>query len=407
MTKLKLLLMLGIIISMLACNEELIEERLQPDKIESRQYTDQGFRFMDPCDVHDITYFVNDNCDGTVYEDAIVAAINKYNTAPIPTRFREVFTLGQADIVFSCIEGPECGSGYTNFDDDEPSTANASIDLHIDWETCPCTDETDCNFVDETIIPDCVFIKTVMHEMGHALGFKHNGSGIGGDHVPGTPFNSYDENSIFNSGYQENEHCVWCVDNCDFNENDLLAIQTVYCGCKYGLFVDGNVCIIGDEVTYCVPEQLEVENWQIPDNMSVISETANCITLELDAYGGIEIVRIDIVDNGCLSDFNPEIIVNTLGFPMFSIEYTNESTTGTGGSININDVLLFTIVPSSSHQNLTAINWSTTSDAVYISSSNSSSATVDVISSGTTGVCATVVNECGAEKTICYKIAVS
>ena len=303
---LKVLLAFSVISLVYSCvdDDQLIQETNL--KTEERHDRIPGFNYPTPCEALYITYFVNGNCDGTVYEDAIVDGIQEFNNAPVGLFFIEVDNAADADIVMDCVDGDTCGEGVTSFPANNLSIPSSSIDFEIMWEFCQCTDDsTDCNFTGDQ--PACMFTRTVMHEIGHAIGIHHNGEGTW---IPGTPNTGNDPNSIFNSGpVTSNVNCDWCDSPCVFSDNDLTALQIIYpeCGC----FVEENL----SDVTVDGPSEFCFNTSDekavfcasgLPTGATIsasgdgISSTTdgNCVLISFDDPGYITI-NIDICLDGC------------------------------------------------------------------------------------------------------------
>jgi len=206
------------------------------DSLTFRQEFWDRFQRITPCEARAITFFIDNNCIGTPYQNAIFDAVVAYNNVNGSSlQFNQTNSQGDADLVFDCVTGDGCGEaiasppfpanipGFPNTVTTFPSggTIGGLIHLEIGWTSCPCT-EPGCNFVG--FEPPCMFQRTVMHEIAHTLGLAHNDD-VTGTNVPGTPNVNDDPNSVFNSGPTTFGNCDWCDAPCVFNANDITAIQ--------------------------------------------------------------------------------------------------------------------------------------------------------------------------------------
>ncbi len=195
---------------------------------------DDDFTFITPCEAADGIRVFFESCDGTPYEDAIPAALNEYNNAPIAINFIIAEDVNDADLVIECTNGGGCGFANAAFPDPNnpgdsapndqtffPSggSIGSGIQLDVNWTNCLCTNEE---------LTQCFFMHTVMHEIAHTLGFYHNDQiGVDPVHVQGTP-TGFDAGSIINSGGGEIAAGNFCTSTCQLNQNDILALQTLY-----------------------------------------------------------------------------------------------------------------------------------------------------------------------------------
>jgi len=305
MSKLKLLLFFGTLFLIVGCSDEAQDTFQEEEDSETlkRQAEIPNFNYLDACNAADIKIFVKDDCDETVFASAVSDAIQLYNEAPVGIGIQVINDESEADIVISCIDGVVCGQGTTIAGENGPGTEGTQIFLESTWENCPCDDEDfgGCNFVGS--VPDCMFTRVAMHELGHALGIDHNDEG---SHIVGTPDVDYDPNSVFNSGPIKRENCVWCDSPCEFNQNDLDALSILYpCACEPNLTGDLDICV-GETITYCIDQLHDVDvQWTLP-----FSSTSNCITYTAPSVATSVLLSAVVEDNGCEYSFNEVINVH-------------------------------------------------------------------------------------------------
>lgn len=209
----------------------------RPKERPDRQFyiLDDDFTYISPCEAKAGIKVFFESCNGSPYENAIPAALEEYNNAHIATNFVIVSNENDADLVIRCFQGGCCGCGSAAFPDPNvmlienppnqqtffPSggSIGSQIFLDVNWTECICTSAQ---------LNQCFFKHTVMHEIAHTLGFYHNDE-LGPDpaYVIGTPI-GFDPGSIINSGSGENNIGNFCTASCQFNTNDIKALQTLY-----------------------------------------------------------------------------------------------------------------------------------------------------------------------------------
>ena len=262
---LKILLALTVIIFVYSCvdHDELLSDIDSNDNIETRQFSMTDFTNpISPCEASNLTYFVDPCFDGSGYDGGIQAGMQAINDAPLSLFWTEVDNAADADLVFDCqgigscgtgvasppidleaihptIFGPGAPCGAFNPNDQTNFPSGGSIGGTIELfagvgANCPCT---------AAELDVCFFMGTAMHEVVHTLGFFHNDLAddlptagpcadalVGielGTHIPGTPM-GVDPGSIINSGPFLDGAGLWCDRPCEFNANDLTALQTFY-----------------------------------------------------------------------------------------------------------------------------------------------------------------------------------
>jgi len=203
------------------------------DGILSRQSHIGGLGVFDPVTAQEaanLTVFVDPCFIGTDYEDAIPAALETYNASPTSLHYTIVTNISDADMVFKCFDGTNCGQGYASppVEDNAqgypvttfPSGGVIGKEVHLatSWSSCPCTPAE---------LDQCFFEHKVLHEMTHTLGFVHNDEQFF-TFVEGTSPENYDSGSVMNSGSSDQSNGVLCSPPCDFNANDILALQDLY-----------------------------------------------------------------------------------------------------------------------------------------------------------------------------------
>lgn len=227
-------------VTIMACDKnEVITSDLKTDnQVTLRQDASPSFPKITACEASQLTYYIYPSCLGTEWVNAITSSMNTYNIAGSSIHFSQVISAIDADIVFHCIDSGFCSGGKAvNHPSFFPSGGQVldSVVLDINWTTCPCEGDTafmgniplglHCDYENNIMDLECMYQRTVLHEVGHALGIAHNGEA---NWIPGTPDTYYDPMSIFNSASVSIDNCELCNPNCYFNANDLIAIRTLY-----------------------------------------------------------------------------------------------------------------------------------------------------------------------------------
>lgn len=292
----------------ISCNKEPLPNTTEKEvEIDLRQYYmgDNDFTYVTGCDiVNGITVFIDPCFAGTPYAAAIPAALQRYNDAPTILSYVIVNNAAAADLVFDCVEGGCCGCANAAFPDPNnpgdgvpnqqttfPSggTLGSGIALNVNWTNCPCTNAE---------LDQCFFMHTVMHEIAHTLGYYHNDqTGVSPVHVDGTP-TGFDPGSIINSGPGEVEHGTFCEGSCDFNHNDIKALQALYPCDRPEIFGPDDLCV-NEEGQYCLPEDLECADISWFGHPDINGSTDRCVTLSYD-QSGTDFIYADVEIGGCI-----------------------------------------------------------------------------------------------------------
>lgn len=229
-----LIAMSAITILITSCEQESI---ILPDEVQdnadsgilSRHGHIGGLGVFDPITAQEaasLRVYIDPCFVGTVYEDAIPAALQEFQASATIFRFTIIPFPNYAHLTFSCDDGNVCGQGLGS--PPLPPTATFfpsggaignEITLMTTWNSCPCTPEE---------LDQCYFERTVLHEIFHSLGFVHNDEQEFFTHAEGTPTDDYIPGSVINSGQSEYNSGNLCNPTCVLSEWDLIALRDLY-----------------------------------------------------------------------------------------------------------------------------------------------------------------------------------
>ncbi len=351
---------------------------------------------FNPCDANNLFVLVDftDCIEGSLWECAVQEAIAAYDALgenigigmTLITDISELPDGEQVNITIDCDPtGANTGGGGGTFLRNTPADVNA-IFIETNFENnWPCNDQA----------PNCCQMqKIVMHELGHALSFAHTeGTSLGATWIPGTPMG--EDNSIFNVSATDG----WCNTICDFTPGDLTAMEILYPCERPNIEIEGPtfLCHEGENVTYCISNEVTVVDWDIPNNMSLVGTDENCVTVSLESFGGFDPIRVTVANADCC-EFEYEMDINTFEDPNFDLKWN--------GPVCLGDVVRFSLLEIPEGQNLQVTDWEVISGGLNIMASNSRFAVVEALSPGTSTICATARNECGNEKRFCRNVTI-
>lgn len=187
------------------------------DQVEERHTYSRVNPIYDPCKAINIEVFIHECFEGTVFYDAILAAIENYNALGIGVHYTIIDDPAQAQndyLRFECNNDENCSGGGAST---KVGHRRVGLNTSITWEEC-------CPQAQSETIDLCSATFIAMHEMMHSLGFGHTDD-FSAQHIPGTLLT--DPESILNSGPSFNP----CELPCEFSEGDLEALELIYPPC--------------------------------------------------------------------------------------------------------------------------------------------------------------------------------
>lgn len=247
----------------------------QGESIQTKQQWRNG-EWWTPCEAASLVLFV-DPCflDPARIDafQAITDAIEEFNNAiDVGIDIRLVFDINNPDIDITiqcddlkidnngangCVN--QTGGDLITIDTNGPGSANCPVNI-------------------------CYHTNTIMHELGHILGFGHTNIAGDGETIQGTVVNT---NSVFVTG-----DCNSTI--CALSPGDLLALQTQYpCNCPPAFEGDKYYCL-GETAIFCITQDYDINvSWESP----IVSDS-NCIEFSPKNSGTYNILAM-VDDNGC------------------------------------------------------------------------------------------------------------
>lgn len=301
-------LILGVLFTY-SCQKDIPDVTLENDKVESRHLVVQDWEPPGPCEASNFIIYISENCIDLPWEEAIYSAAQAYNDAGASIHFEITTDISvPADITFRC----EVLNNVSLYGLGEWPSEDHQIGATIYLNGFPYL----INSCGEPFSA-CSLQGIVMHEIGHNLGLGHNedsesdqwaigpfiflngelyhvGSAGSGIHIPETP-----EPGTNDPGSIMNETIPDCNQPCVFNENDLIALHTLY-----PTLIEGpDVICYGERFAYCLSGEYEGD-WTVSSNLAITREGNLCIeVVALSNSGtatityGCETKTITITDN--------------------------------------------------------------------------------------------------------------
>ncbi len=348
---------------------------------EMRQQWHPG-QWWTPCEAENLVLFVDPCFLNPARADAFQGlndAVDAYNNAPdVGINITMVFDINdpRINVTIECDDNKAAngcvnaiGGNLIGIDTNGPPTPGCPINI-------------------------CFHTNTIMHELGHILGFGHTNVATDGVTIAGTTVGN---NSVFVT-----QDCNSTI--CAFSAGDLLALQTQYpCGlCRPRGRITGpsTLCELGEEATFCFGNgAVVVDSWDIPNNMTIVNINADqsCVTVSLDIpSNGNSTLEVNVNTGACIQVYD-RVIETYTGRPNFDINWN--------GPVCLGDVVTFTLNLLPSSQELKVIEW-TFSGALSEMSSQNEFSVAEASYSGTGQVCAKAINPCEKEHTYCRTVIV-